>query len=411
MTQHANHFDEFKGHTELKHAILNAYIVEWAMKLFMWGQAGDTLAIVDGFAGAGHDEAGNDGSPIIAARRALVAMAAAKGKKSHLRDPKIRIVAVEKNRGRYQQLVRCMKAFSDQRPGLITLLPGELNEQIGNVIEATGGVPTFYFLDPFGVSGLDAETYRKALAGKHNEIFALFSDIGATRLHGLITADRVDASDEIERILSQPSLFAQFDAEDIAHAEAAATRANQALDASIPASREHLTRALGSDEWVAELAAAKPEDRPDTFLQLFRRALVAAGAKYVVSIPMRDDRGQRVYSLVHASKSASGFVAMKTAIGTGLGKAPISERARQRMICSLSVDIGEVVAALRQGLAGRQFFWSDQPRSGAAGLNTLVLQHSAMFPLQSQELKAALAHEGILQRIDRKQVCVFPPLP
>jgi hypothetical protein len=126
---------------------------------------------------------------------------------------------------------------------------------------------------------------------------------------------------------------------------------------------------------------------------------------------MRNDRGQRVYSLVHASKSASGFVAMKTAIGTGLENAPISERARQRMIRSLSLDIGKVAAALRQALAGRQFFWADQPKSEEAGLNTLVLRHTAMFPFQSQELKVALASEGILQRVDRKQVCVFPPLP
>lgn len=410
MSQHANHFDEFKAHTELKHAILNAYIVAWAMKLLMWRKAGKTLAIVDGFAGAGQDEAGNDGSPIIIARRAVEAMAAAKAAKLPVVDPKIHLIAVEKSRSNYQKLVRVMEPFVRLNPELIHLLPGELDEHIDEIVRATRGAPTFYFLDPYGVKGLDARTYSKALIGNHNEVFALFSDIGATRLHGLVTADRFDPSNDIERILSQPSLFPQFDAEDVADVEASATRANQALDASIPASRAHLTRALGSDEWVAELAAAKPEDRPDTFLQLFRRALLAAGAKYVVSIPMRNDDGQRVYSLVHASKSASGFVAMKTAIGTGLEKAPISERARQWMVASLCVDIGDVVAALKRALPGRQFYWADQ-KTGEAGLNTLVLRHTAMFPFQSQELRTALASEGVLQKVDRKLVCVFPAIP
>ena len=409
MSQRTNHFEEFKSHTELKHAILNAYIVAWAMKLLMWRRAGSTLAIVDGFAGAGQDEAGNDGSPIIIARRAVEAMAAAEAANPPVADPKIHLIAVEKVRRNYQKLVRVMEPFAKLNPKLIHLLPGELDEHIEEIVRATRGAPTFYFLDPYGVKGLDARTYSKALIGNHNEVFALFSDIGATRLHGLVTADRADPSDEIESILSRPSLFPQFDAEDIADAEAAATRTNQALDLSIPASHAHLTRALGSDAWVAELEQIPPKDRPDKFLQLFRQALLAAGAKYVVAIPMRNDAGHRVYSLVHASKSKTGFVEMKTAVGKGLKESRLADSARERMLADLSVDLAEVISALQEVFPGRRFFWADQ-KSGEVGLNTLVLQHSAMFPFQSKALKAELARKGILKKIDRREVCEFPPI-
>ena len=407
MTQNDHHFDEFQPHTKLKHAILDTYIISWAMKLLMGG-AGSTLAIVDAFAGQGRDQAGNPGSPVIAARRALEAMAAARGKTPCLHDPKVHVIAIEKKASYHDTLVEVMEPFVRQHPDLIAVHRGELADHIDEILHTTSVAPTFYFLDPFGVKGLDAGTYAKALAGAHNEIFALFADIGATRLHGLITAERADPTDEVERILSPPSLFPEEDSTRIAAAEAAAARANDALDLSIPASRRHLTRALGSEEWVASLECTAAEDRPDAFLRLFCRALIAAGAQYVVTIPMRNDDGHRVYSLVHASKSKAGFATMKEAVCSGLKKTDIGDEARQRLITDLSIDVATLVAALRQALAGRQRPWADQ--GAIVGIKTLVLQHTAMFPLQYAELKTSLKDAGILRRIDRKEICVFPPL-
>lgn len=409
MTQHDNHFEVFQPHTKFKHAILDNYVAAWTWKMLMWARAGTRLGIVDAFAGEGWDKAGNPGSPVIIARRASQTMNDAKGKTPLLHDPNIHVFAIEKGANEYRALIEAMEPFRREQPDLISVWRGDLDEHIDEIRRTMGFAPTFYFLDPFGVKGLDASTYPKALAGPHNEIFALFSDIGATRLHGLITAERADPSDAIERILSQPSFFPDEDSAQITAAEAAAARVNEALDLSIPASRQHLTRALGGEEWIAELERVPRQDRPDAFLRLFRRVLLRAGAQYVVAIPMRNETGQRVYSLVHASKSKSGFVAMKEAVCTGLNKGRISDRALERIVRDLSIDLAALVDALKQNLAGVQHPWSG--RGAVSGIRQLLLQHTAIFPVQLEELKSMLKGAGILQRIDRKEVCVFPELP
>ena len=406
MTRHRQHFEEFQPHTKLKHAILDAYIVTWAMKLLMWGGAGSSLAIVDAFAGQGQDNTGQPGSPVIAARRALEAMRTTRGRKPWLEEPRIRVFAIEKNRLHFRELTRVISQLDPQEANNVTLYEGELSDHIHEIRRATGRVPVLYFLDPFGIKGLDAATYPKALDGPHNELFALFSDLGATRLHGLLTAERGNATDVVDAIQSQPSLFPQEDAARIAAAEAAAVRSNDALDATRPAAREHLTRALGNTEWGPELATVPPEQRPDTFLKLFRRTLIAAGARYVLTIPMRNDAGQRVYSLVHASKSQQAYVAMKDAVTNGLQRSRLTDTAGQRMLEDMAIDLPAVVGRLRVTFAGRTLPWADHGE--ARGIRSYVLGATPMFPGQSSALKALLKSEQILSRKGRLEMCAFP---
>lgn len=65
-----DHFEEFQGHTLLKHLILDKYLKAWANKLLQWGAAGSRVWFVDAFAGEGADKKGNPGSPLIAAKMA-----------------------------------------------------------------------------------------------------------------------------------------------------------------------------------------------------------------------------------------------------------------------------------------------------------------------------------------------------
>jgi three-Cys-motif partner protein len=375
------------------------------MKLLQ-GRAGSKLVIVDGFAGQGRDESGNEGSPVIAARRALDAMEAMRHRFG--RSASVKLVAVEKSKHNHDTLCSTMEPFIDPHPGLVNVLHGELSDHIDAIVSAAGPAPAFYFLDPYGIRGLDATTYSKALRGRYNEIFALFADIGATRLHGLITADRADATDEIEEILAAPSLFPDYDSRRIAEAEAAAARTNEALDLSIPASREHLTRALGGEHWVATLEATPADARADAFLELFREALVKAGAQYVLAVPMRNDAGNRVYSLVHASKSRYAYVTMKEAVCDGLRRSDISDGARDRIMADLSVDVAQIAGVVSRALVGRQRRWTDDGKR--QGIKSLLLQRTAIFPFQVQELKNFLKIGRILRRVEGKEVCVFPEL-
>lgn len=406
MTRHAQHFDEFQPHTRLKHTILDTYIVAWAMKLLMWGGAGHRLAIVDAFAGAGRDARGNEGSPLIAVRRARQAMEEASARKPELVGAEVHVFAIESDRRRFGQLQENLAPFAAQTPELVHVLRGSLSDHIDSIRAKLGSSPTFYFLDPFGIKGLDSTTYPKALAGRHNEVFALFSDIGAVRLHGLISAERADPASEVEQILMAPSLFPEHDRADIEAARAAAGRTNEALDASIPASRAHLTRALGGEEWVAELEHTAVEDRADAFLKLFRRSLVTAGAQHVLTVPMRNDARQRVYALVHASKSRAGVVAMKECVSTGLRRDVLANDARAAIMADLAVDTGVMLDRLSRELAGMTMSWADEQQ----GLRFLLLAHSPLFHFQADEVKSELKSRGILRRVERKEVCVFPPV-
>jgi three-Cys-motif partner protein len=404
LTRHEAHFEKFQPHTRLKHAILDTYIIAWAMKLLMRRGAGSRVVIVDAFAGSGRDRTGYDGSPVIAVKRARQAMERVRSLRPQLGDPQIPVFAIEKHASRFRALQETLEPYARETPNLVHVLRGELSDHIDSILRLSGDDPTFYFLDPFGIKGLDATTYPKALAGQRNEIFALFANIGAVRLHGLVTSERADASSAVAAIQDAPSLFPEDDAAAIVSAAESAARVNEALDASVPASREHLTRALGGEAWVTALEQASPPDRADTFLRLFQEALSRAGAKYVLTVPMRNQFGQPVYALVHASKSAAGFVTMKEAVSSGLRQPDLSEDARNAIKNDLAVDIPSLVETLGRVLAGERRSWAED----RTGVRDLILRNTPLFQFQANELKAALRTAGMLQRLGRKEVCVFP---
>src|SRR5687768_15358436 len=163
------------------------------MKLLLWRGAGDRLAIVDAFAGAGRDSEGNEGSPLIAVKRARQAMAEASTHPG-LENARVHVFAIEADARRFQQLEQNLVPFARETPELVHVLRGELVDHINGIRDHIGDCPAFYFLDPFGIKGLDATTYPKALSGRHNEVFALFADMGAVRLHGLVSAGQPSAA-------------------------------------------------------------------------------------------------------------------------------------------------------------------------------------------------------------------------
>lgn len=407
MTQNATHFDDFAPHTLLKHAILRAYLQRWALKLLMWGQAGDTVYFVDGFAGAGQDRQGNPGSPLIAAQIAAGVPDALAAQRTQ-RQGRMRVRAVEEHAGRHAALRALLEPFVAADRALARAGRGVLAEHIDAIAREIANAPALYFLDPFGLKGLDAATYPKLLAGPHNEIFALFADIGATRLHGLVTAERSDVEGQIAGLRRQASLFPEMEAEQEQPVRVAASQRNQALDASQGPSREHLVRALGDEGIVDAIAPLPPAERADAFLGAFIRALIAAGARYVVALPMRNAQGQRVYSLVHASKSAKGFAAMKDSVSEGLNRDDLPPEMRDRIREDLSIPLAVVLDVARVRFAGQ----ADVPWTGGKGEETVqqwLIESTPVFRFQANAVREALQAAGILRRGPRgKLLCTFP---
>lgn len=115
------------------------------------------------------------------------------------------------------------------------------------------------------------------LAGAHNEMFVLFADIGAVRLHGVVSAQGPNVEKQVSELRMTPSLFPELDAAAETTIRARADEHVEALDLTRPACREYLRRALGGSDWEAELDRVSLRDRSDVFLELFVGELLGAG--------------------------------------------------------------------------------------------------------------------------------------
>jgi three-Cys-motif partner protein len=93
-----------EAHTRAKHEILRRYLEAWSAILSFGGFP--TIAYVDGFAGPGVYDGGEDGSPIIALKSALIHQAKIK--------TELRFLFIEKDEGRATRLEECVNAI--ERP-------------------------------------------------------------------------------------------------------------------------------------------------------------------------------------------------------------------------------------------------------------------------------------------------------
>lgn len=407
MTKSRNHFDgEFGDHTLLKHAVLRAYLRMWAFKLLQRPGAGSRVFFVDGFAGPGKDAAGNPGSPTIACQIAQEVRGALAARRPGAR---VVIVAVEKEPRHYAMLLKQLGPFRELENDHVYAFEGIIGQHMDDVSALTVDHPTLYFLDPFGPSGLDAATYPKMLSGQHNEIFALFDDIGAARLRGVVHASDEDLKSELARIASNPSLFLEIDEEDQRAIFSEAERREAARSLTEPAAREAITGALGDDSWIKDLERMEPAEARTELLNRFVRKLRVSGAQFVQVIQIRDEAGKRKYSLVHASKSQKAWTTMKTAVSEGLNRDDLSPTMRERIRRDLAPPVDAVVAWLHDRFASQELRWTGKKGEDAGSVRRVLLNETIVFDFQCGEIKNALTARGRLTRKHRTELCSFPP--
>ncbi|MCH7717395.1 MAG: hypothetical protein IH876_14785, partial [Gemmatimonadetes bacterium] len=199
-----------------------------------------------------------------------------------------------------------------------------------DVMTEVGEEPALFFLDPFGVEGLLSQLLPPALSGPHNEIFALFSDIGAVRLHAVLAASERDADREVMKVLLQRNLFVEEETRTEEEKRAAVARSTASLQATKVAARRILSGALGPER-VRELDSTPPHLRDAKAVEMYIRLLVESGSRFVLPLRIRDESGNPKYHLVHASKSASGFQAMKEAMHSAFGKSTLPDDVLRKM--------------------------------------------------------------------------------
>jgi three-Cys-motif partner protein len=166
-------------HTRAKHRILAAYLSAWLPVMglqeqkFKIRQDPPRLLVVDGFAGPGRYETGEEGSPLIMLRTLL-------DHKSfgQMKDVEFLFLFIEHDERRVQHLNGELEALAVPENVKVMLEHGEFESTFGEIVEDVHGkkgrtlVPTFAFIDPFGYSHASMSLAGKFLDFKRCE--ALF---------------------------------------------------------------------------------------------------------------------------------------------------------------------------------------------------------------------------------------------
>lgn len=166
---------KYKEHTQVKHEILSKYLSGWIRILGRWHK----VCYFDCFAGRGEyedDGRAMPGSPLIA----LETASRVKEKFLYLRE--IVCFFIEKNKNNFENLNEVVNEEINAHPEKydgITIIP-PINDEFANVayeiINQVGDrlAPSFFFIDPFGFSGVPFEVIKKILAFERTEVFITF---------------------------------------------------------------------------------------------------------------------------------------------------------------------------------------------------------------------------------------------
>ena len=234
-----------------------------------FGQSGfPEVVYIDGFAGPGRYSAGEDGSPIIALKAALE-------QRDRIR-PKMTFVFVEKMRARAEVLREILRDM-DIPPEFTLTVAGDEGPTSGFEDVVTRFVdehtrngrnlpPTFAFIDPFGWR-VPFQLVRRILSYPSCEVLITFM------------------YEEINRFIGLPEQEANFNS------------------------------LFGTNAWRTIAAVSEPRERKGQIHDLYMRQLRdSAGAKYVRSFEMRNDRDVTDYYLFYATNNLLGLKRMKNAM-------------------------------------------------------------------------------------------------
>lgn len=142
-------FERPREWSRRKFEIFEGYLPQYANIL---GKRRGTVYLVDAFAGAGRYPAGDDwipGSPLRAAQ--IAADLAAK------RSYDLRCINVERDKRAFVDLSANTASYAQ----FVSNRQGPFTDHIDSILAEIGQAPALFFLDPFGVGGLEWETLSR----------------------------------------------------------------------------------------------------------------------------------------------------------------------------------------------------------------------------------------------------------
>lgn len=151
---------EYREHTKVKHILLKKYLAAWIPILGKWNPK---ICYFDGFAGRGEYTDGTLGSP-------LIALEVADNLSEHFGE--LVCFFIEKDPENFKNLERVLEQEQSKIKNLQKIKIIKENDEFANVIsgifeylekEKSILVPSFFFIDPFGFSGIPFAVIKRIL--------------------------------------------------------------------------------------------------------------------------------------------------------------------------------------------------------------------------------------------------------
>jgi len=278
---------EYREHTRVKHILLGKYLAAWIPILGKWNPK---ICYFDGFAGRGEYLDGTLGSPIIALKVA---------DKAANYFGKLLCILIEKEEDNYKNLEAVLQREKSNIKNWNKIEIIKENDEFSNVIEGIFNhlekeksvlIPSFFFVDPFGFSGIPFEVVKKILSNSKTEVFFTFM------------------VRDIARFIEHPQL------------------------------RDTFNVLFGIEEWKE---AIQQSSREKALIELYRKQLhETAGVKYSLCFRVSEsEKLKTLYYLIHATNNFKGHSIMKSIMFNQsahgsfayLGPKDIPERAQTRL--------------------------------------------------------------------------------
>jgi len=300
--------------SKVKHILLEKYLAAWIPILGKWNTK---ICYFDGFAGRGEYSDGTLGSPIIALKVA--------DELSRYFD-KLICFFIEKDEDNFKNLEEVLAREKPKIKNWQKIDVATENDEFANVTKKIFGylekeksilVPSFFFVDPFGFSGIHFNVIQKILSNPKTEVFFTFM------------------VRDIARFIGVPELQDTFDS------------------------------LFGTDKWEKILSSSR---KPEIALIDFYREQLHEVSKVKYSWPFRvcmSEKAQTLYYLLHVTNNDKGHSIMKSIMHNQsargdfayLGPEDIAARSQMRLFDIH--DIGELKKYLLERFKSETLTYDD----------------------------------------------------
>lgn len=166
-------FGELREWSERKLKILEGYLDPF-VKVLGSSSTIEHVFYVDAFAGAGLYRDGEMGSALRAAELAIRYQAEGK-------QYRLKCINVEADKDNFENLQSNTVEYDD----LVLNLFGTFSENIDRILRETAGSPALFFLDPFGVKGINWDLLQRVIhRGDITDLWVRFDQTAVLRLAG-----------------------------------------------------------------------------------------------------------------------------------------------------------------------------------------------------------------------------------